>query len=65
MGMSTIEETIKSVESMKAELDQASIHLENALFLKNKLKLQCTNTEDLIKQTIERHDPPLLGKERR
>lgn len=58
MVLPTIEQTLKSVEQMKSELEQAAIHLERALFMKNKLKREYMNTETFIQQMIEHHDPP-------
>jgi len=58
MVLPTIEQSLKSVEQMKSELEQAAIHLERALFMKNKLKREYMNTETFIKQLVEHHDPP-------
>lgn len=65
MALPSIEQTLKSVELMKEELEQASIHLERALFLKNKMKREYMSTEQFIKQMIEHHDPPGKCVERR
>lgn len=58
MVLPTIEQSLKSVEQMKSELEQAAIHLERALFMKNKLKREYMNTETFINQLVEHHDPP-------
>lgn len=65
MEISKIEETLKNVERIKTELDQAAVHLENALFLENKIKWNHSNSEELIKQQIEKRTPPGIGMERR
>ena len=60
-----IEKTLKDVEYMKQELEQASIHLERALFTKNRIKKEYVTTEKFIQEMVKHYNPPTDGMERR